>query len=148
MPALLINPQFEKNVSSQRIITDISVMKKNLGIEDYDFTIVIEDNAFIHRFNKKYLGIDAPTDVLAFPANEINPESKRTYLGDILISFPIAKKQADDLKHDIFEELMILIVHGLLHLLGYDHKKENEKKKMFSLQYQTLKKTKIPFPIE
>ncbi|HEY60751.1 MAG TPA: rRNA maturation RNase YbeY [Anaerolineae bacterium] len=111
-----------------------------MKIEDYDFSIVIEDNELIHRLNKKYLGVDAPTDVIAFPANEVDPESQYIYLGDILISFPIAKKQAGDYKHDIFEELMILIVHGILHLLGHDHQNENEKTKMFSLQHQLLKK--------
>ncbi len=103
-----------------------------------DLTIVLTDDARLQQLNRDYLGIDAPTDVLSFPAAETDPDSGSSYLGDILISMPRAREQARLAGHGIEQETQLLIVHGVLHLLGYDHARPGEKRKMWEAQAQIL----------
>lgn len=100
-------------------------------------TIVITDDDQLHQLNRNFLGIDAPTDVLSFPAEEIDPDSGEEYLGDILISYPRAVAQADSSNHAVQDELQLLVVHGVLHLLGYDHIEE-KKEVMWAIQSEIL----------
>jgi probable rRNA maturation factor len=88
--------------------------------------------------NRQYLGVDAPTDVLSFPVGEVDPESEALYLGDILISYPQALAQAEAAGHPVQAELQLLVVHGTLHLLGYDHAEEDEKTLMWKAQDEIL----------
>jgi probable rRNA maturation factor len=93
----------------------------------------------IRELNAQYRGVDAPTDVLAFPADFIDPDLDSRYLGDILISVPRAASQAEAREHSLTEELQLLVVHGLLHLAGYDHLEDAEKAEMWDLQARILK---------
>lgn len=103
-----------------------------------DLTIVLTDDARLQQLNRDYLGIDAPTDVLSFPAAETDPDSGSSYLGDILISMPRAREQARLAGHPVEQETQLLIVHGVLHLLGYDHTRPGEKRKMWAAQAEIL----------
>jgi probable rRNA maturation factor len=103
-----------------------------------DLSIVLTDDNHLHKLNLEYLGFDAPTDVLSFPASEIDPETKVPYLGDILISIPRAEEQAKTAGHSLEAELQILVVHGSLHLLGFDHAETEDKARMWSAQTQVL----------
>jgi probable rRNA maturation factor len=105
-----------------------------------DITIVLTDDAQLHALNRDYLGIDAPTDVLSFPASETDPETARRYLGDILISVPHAGEQAKAAGHTLEAEVQLLTVHGTLHLLGYDHAEAKEKKRMWKAQAEALER--------
>ena len=105
-----------------------------------DITIVLTDDRQLHELNRDYLGVDAPTDVLSFPASESDPETGSTYLGDILISIPRANQQAQAAGHPVEAEVQLLVVHGVLHLLGYDHADEDEKAKMWDEQANVLEK--------
>ncbi len=105
-----------------------------------DLTIVLTDDAQLHELNRDYLGVDAPTDVLSFPADEDDPESGVRYLGDILISIPRAKKQAKAAGHPLEAEVQLLVVHGTLHLLGHDHAKVREKARMWKAQAEVMSK--------
>lgn len=105
---------------------------------DGDLTIVLTDDAQLHDLNRDYLGIDAPTDVLSFPASETDPETARRYLGDVLISIPRAEEQARAAGHALEAETQLLTVHGTLHLLGYDHAEAEEKARMWETQAQIL----------
>jgi probable rRNA maturation factor len=105
-----------------------------------DLTIVLTDDAQLHELNRDYLGVDAPTDVLSFPADEEDPESGVHYLGDILISIPRAKKQAKAAGHPLEAEVQLLVVHGALHLLGHDHAKAREKARMWKAQAEVMSK--------
>lgn len=108
---------------------------------DCDLSIVIEDDAHLQSLNNAYLGIDAPTDVLSFPSGEenVDPETGRVYLGDIIISLPRAAEQAAAAGHGVAEELQLLVVHGVLHLLGHDHAEPEEKAAMWSAQAEILR---------
>ena len=108
-------------------------------------TVVISDDKLIQDLNKKYLNINRVTDVLAFPANEIDPETGNQYLGDIVISFPQLLRQAKDNFRDLNDELILLCVHGTLHLMGFDHADEKSKQKMWSAQQEIIQDLKNLF---
>ena len=105
---------------------------------DADMTIVLTDDAQLHELNREYLGVDAPTDVLSFPAAEEDPETGTPYLGDILISIPRAKQQAETAGHSVEDEVQLLVVHGTLHLLGHDHADAAEKARMWKAQAEVM----------
>ena len=104
-----------------------------------DLTIVLADDAHLQELNRDYLGVDAPTDVLSFPASEMDPQTGSRYIGDIIISVPYAAKGAAKAGHPVESELQLLVVHGVLHLLGHDHAEPKEKAKMWKAQAEILK---------
>jgi len=104
-----------------------------------ELTIVVADDDRLREMNRKYLAVDAPTDVLAFPSEEKDPETKKRYLGDILISLPRAEKQALKARHSVQAEMQLLVVHGVLHLLGHDHAKPDDRAHMWQAQREILK---------
>jgi len=106
--------------------------------ENADLTIVLTDDAQLHQLNREYLHVDAPTDVLSFPSEQIDPETGSRYLGDILVSVPRAAAQAAAAGHSVAAEVQLLVVHGVLHLLGYDHVVPAEKAGMWHAQAQVL----------
>ena len=114
----------------------------SVGLEpapaDSDITIVLTDDSQLHELNRDYLGVDAPTDVLSFPASETDPETGAVYLGDILISIPRAAEQARAAGHPVEAEVQLLVVHGILHLLGYDHAEADEKARMWETQAEVM----------
>ena len=107
---------------------------------DGDITIVLSDDVQLQQLNRDYLDIDAPTDVLSFPASETDPETARPYLGDILISVPRAAEQAQMAGHGLEAEVQLLTVHGTLHLLGHDHAGDEEKARMWKAQAEVLER--------
>jgi probable rRNA maturation factor len=104
---------------------------------DADLTVVLAHDEQLQQLNLQFLGIDAPTDVLSFPAGEVDPDTTRPYLGDVIIS--VARAQAQSLTHPVEDELRLLVVHGVLHLLGHDHAEQVEKATMWALQRQALR---------
>ncbi len=105
---------------------------------DADLSIILTDDTRLHDLNLNYRGVDAPTDVLSFPASETDPETGARYLGDILISVPRAQAQAEATGHPLEAELQLLVVHGVLHLLGHDHARAREKARMWKTQAEIL----------
>jgi probable rRNA maturation factor len=103
-----------------------------------DLTIVLTDDQHLHELNLEYLGVDSPTDVLSFPSSERDPQTGARYLGDVLISVPRAEIQARSAGHPLESEVQLLVVHGVLHLLGYDHAEPGEKSAMWKLQTEIL----------
>src|SRR4030095_2253589 len=95
-----------------------------------DLSIILTDDARLHELNLNYLGVDAPTDVLSFPASETDPETGARYIGDTLISIPRAQAQADAAGHPFESAIQLLVVHGVLHLIGHDHAEAEEKARM------------------
>lgn len=108
------------------------------GSADGDLSLILGDDDQLHELNLQFRGVDAPTDVLSFPDGAVDPDSGQPYLGDILISVPRAEAQAAAGGHPLVDELQLLVVHGVLHLLGYDHTDEDEKARMWELQAQIL----------
>ena len=108
-------------------------------------SVTFVDDKFIHEMNRDYRGVDRPTDVISFAFLDGEPDREKILkssgpvsLGDIYISIDRAKAQAEEYGHPLKRELSFLFVHGLLHLLGYDHMKEEDEKVMFKLQDEIL----------
>jgi Predicted metal-dependent hydrolase len=100
-----------------------------LGLSKVELSIALVSDAQIKRLNKIYRNKDKPTDVLSFPIGE--KVEDWLILGDIVISVDTARRQAQELGHSLEEELKRLLVHGLVHLLGYDHELGGEEEKKF-----------------
>ena len=107
---------------------------------DSELSVILTDDARLHELNLNYLGIDAPTDVLSFPASETDPETGARYIGDILISIPRAQAQAEAAGHPFESEMQLLVVHGVLHLIGHDHAEAEEKARMWKAQAEILER--------
>ena len=111
------------------------------GVKKASCSIIIVDNTFIHKLNKEYRGIDRVTDVISFALEDdksmIIPDDVRL-LGDIYICLDKAKEQAKEYGHSLERELCFLAVHGVYHLLGYDHENEEDAKIMFKKQEEVL----------
>ncbi len=103
-------------------------------------SIVLADDNRIRQLNRNYRGVDSATDVLSFPAGDPMPgmEELPLYLGDIMISVPYAQRQAAQQGHLLTEEVQLLAVHGVLHLLGHDHLLPDEKETMWQSQREIL----------
>lgn len=100
-----------------------------------EVSVVLSDDKYIHELNLKYRGKDRPTDVLSFALNEgEEPEiidgPAEVLLGDIIISVETAMRQAVEYGHSLEREMAYLTVHGILHLLGYDHEESQDKEEM------------------
>jgi probable rRNA maturation factor len=133
------NPNLSEHISHARL--------KNAALKSLEhqsvpgtskMTIVLTDDSQLRELNRDYLGIDTPTDVLSFPSDEIDPETRNRYLGDIIISVPRAAQQAEEAGHTLEAEAQLLVVHGVLHLLGHDHAGVEEKMFMWQAQGEIL----------
>ncbi len=119
---------------------------EKLKITNTTTSIIFVDNEEIQSINKQYRNIDKITDVISFAFEdnkEIGYNTMCRALGDIYICIPKMKEQASDYKHSEKRELSFLTVHGLLHLLGYDHMNEEEESEMFELQELILNAKEI-----
>lgn len=97
-------------------------------------SLVLSNDARLQELNLQFMGIDTPTDVLSFPADLVDPDSGETYLGDILISVERAGAQAAAQGHTTAAEILLLVVHGTLHLLRHDHAEPADKLRMWAAQ--------------
>lgn len=105
------------------------------GVENGEVSVTLTNNDYIHQLNRKYRQIDRPTDVLSFALNESEePDIENgpdiNVLGDIILSVERAEEQAVDYGHSLRREIAFLTVHGMLHLLGYDHMEEADRLEM------------------
>lgn len=105
-----------------------------------DVSIILTDESRIREMNRAYAGSDAPTDVLSFGDGETDPDSGRVYFGDVVICVPVAMSQAARSNHPLGDELALLTVHGILHLLGHDHAEPADQEKMWTAQADILGK--------
>ena len=119
------------------------------GVENGEVSVTLTDNEYIHKLNKEYRGIDRPTDVLSFALNEseepeVDDGPDINVLGDLVISVERAREQAADYGHSVRREVAFLTVHGMLHLLGYDHMEEADRLEMEKEQRFVMEKLGIP----
>ena len=135
----ITNLTYEK-IDTKLLEELIDFTSKKLELTPSIVSIVLVDNEYIHKINKTYRNVDAPTDVIsfAFLDEKTNPKLEIINLGEIYISLEKAHSQAIEYNHSFERELSFLIVHGLLHLLGYDHMTKEDEKEMFGLQKDIL----------
>lgn len=122
-----------------------SVLDNEKLNDDFEVSVTFVNDKRIRTINNEFRGIDKSTDVLSFPMGEdghydINPETNKYMLGDVIISLEHSHKQAQEFGHSIYREIVYLAVHSFLHLLGYDHvNDENEAKIMREKEELTMK---------
>lgn len=133
--------ELNENIEELKTVEELLnfVIKKE-NLENCIFNIIIVDNKYIHELNKQYRGIDRPTDVISFALEDYKFDVDLGFrmLGDIYISIDKAKEQAIEYGHSFLREISFLTVHGLLHLLGYDHIEKEEEEIMFKKQDEIL----------
>lgn len=144
----IINEQTEITITHEWLELFKRVMNeaaKHQGVESGEVVLSFVDNPSIQQLNRDYRNIDRPTDVLSFAMSEegegelaIAGADLPTMLGDIVISAERAREQAEEYGHSLERELCFLLVHGFLHLIGYDHETEEQEKEMFGLQEEIL----------
>jgi probable rRNA maturation factor len=128
------------------------IVRQILKIEEvnppYEVSLVFTDSETVQQLNRDYRGVDEPTDVLAFymlpqkgaDSSFALPPDGVTRLGEVIISYPQAAKQAKEQGHSPERELALLVIHGILHLLGYDHEEPNEENKMRERERRLLER--------
>ncbi len=126
-------PGFEPTIAAAAKAT-----LQDQNTESGNLTVVLTDEAGICEYNLRFAGINQPTDVLSFPGGETDPETGMEYLGDVIICPPIALTGASMGRHALLDEVSLLTVHGVLHLLGFDHDEEESREKMWAVQERIL----------
>lgn len=109
-------------------------------------TVVITSDEEVAALNRQFRAVDAPTDVLSFPADAppVDEGDEVPYLGDLVIAYPYAAAQALREQHDLMHSLSLLVIHGTLHLLGYDHDSPAHRAEMWTAQDRVLNALGIP----
>jgi probable rRNA maturation factor len=119
-------------------------------VDNAEVAVMLTDDATIRTFNKDWRGIDKPTNVLSFPAPEMDPAGDKDTapraLGDIAIAYETLRREADDEAKPFLHHLSHLAVHGFLHLVGYDHETDDEADDMEALEVAILAQLGIPDP--
>ncbi len=114
-------------------------------VKDYEISLAFVDNATIHRLNKQYLDHDEPTDVLSFPYSAANAKKLE---GELVVGVQVALEQAAERGHDVQAELALYVIHGLLHLCGYDDKSSAREKEMRQRERHYLSSLGLPDIVE
>ncbi len=115
------------------------------GTQRAELTVVLTSDTEVRELNRRHAGTDAETDVLAFPGGSTDPDSGLAYLGDVVIAVPVAERQAATAGHALRDELALLTIHGVLHLLGHDHQDAASRAKMQAAQRAALRRMGITF---
>ncbi len=141
MTALEVDVQTAVDEPQELVIaveTAVSVTLHQQNKHQASLSCLLTDDAAVQSLNRSFRAEDKPTDVLSFPAGEAMPGADAAYLGDIAISVPYAQRQADKAGHALVAEVQLLAVHGVLHLLGFDHATPAEKADMWAAQTAVL----------
>lgn len=149
--AIEVDEAFAPFVNQDDLRIVIAHLLAQVGLPAAELTLVVTDDTAVQTLNRDYRGVDAPTDVLSFATREeaadapaladLPPElaaELANYLGDVIIAYPYATRQAAHYQNSVAAELRLLAVHGVLHLLGYDHATPDEEAAMWTLQSTLL----------
>lgn len=131
-----IEPPDDPNAETIRRAADAALVDQ--GIDTGQLSIVLTDVGTIQELNRQFSKLDQPTDVLAFPAGHQDPEFGAIDHGDVIVCLPIARAQAAQRGHGLEEELTLLTIHGVLHLMGHDHAEAEERRRMIEAQRRIL----------
>lgn len=138
--AITIQNDGDYAINESRLIQAVTVVLSQNDIAyGSGLTTVFTDDETVSDLNRKHRQIDAPTDVLSFPSDPL-PDfvDEPPYLGDLIIAYPYASAQAKSHNHQLDDSLCLLVIHGTLHLLGYDHNISETRAKMWSAQADVL----------
>jgi len=143
-----VDEQFQKQVQPEPLrLAALAPLIHQRVEEACELVVVVTDDEALHELNLRHRGVDAPTDVLAFPDETRGPfvgaPGQPRYLGDVIISFPRAELEAQKAGHAVQAELQLLVVHGVLHLLGYDDVAEEQRARMWAIQAEILQALEV-----
>lgn len=143
-----IDKKYQEPVDEAWLAAAARETLRAIGRDSFSLSILVVEDDELRRYNRNYRQHDAPTDVLSFAAQEGSQLSAQipedlaaeldTELGDLLLAFPYASRQAEKYGHSLAAELQLLVVHGTLHLLGYDHDTESRQAEMWRKQTEIL----------
>lgn len=134
------NLQDDIKIDIRKINKDAECILKAMAEEESELSLLFVSDSHIKRLNWKYLNIDSSTDVLAFSMREGEGISKKSLiLGDVVVSVETAKRVAAKRKRSVYEELVLYLTHGMLHLLGYDDSDPLKRKKMKAKEKELLR---------
>ncbi|MEP7286158.1 MAG: rRNA maturation RNase YbeY [Chloroflexota bacterium] len=145
------NEQDFPGFPTERVVDAIRFVLTRHEVEPgMTLTVVVTDDEHVQQLNNEYRDVDAPTDILSFPADPLPEEidEEAPYLGDLIIAYPYTAHQSAEAGHALSDELVLLVVHGTLHLLGYDHDNAENQDAMWSEQAYTLASLDIPVAID
>ena len=137
----IATPQEAVPIDRGRMREIVRTVLEGESVADAEISLAFVDNATIQQLNKRYLQHDEPTDVLSFPLSE--PNAKRL-AGELVIGAEVARAQAESRGHDVQAELALYVIHGLLHLCGYDDKSEAAAKEIREREQHYLGKLGLP----
>jgi probable rRNA maturation factor len=137
----IASPQEAVEIDRRRMREISRAVLDGESVADAEISLAFVDNQTIHRLNKRYLDHDEPTDVLTFPLSE---SGARPLSGEVVIAAEVAKAQADSRGHDVQAELALYVIHGLLHLCGYDDKSAARAAAMRQRERHYLKALGLP----
>jgi probable rRNA maturation factor len=147
--SIVVPEQFRLQISDQKLRASVEKTMLVDGVPDSpSLSVIITDDEEMKKLNKTYRGINKTTDVLSFGGDFTDPDLGSRYLGDVIISFLQAEKQALSKDHDVEAELQLLAAHGVLHLLGYDHDTQSAKETMWQVQTQILENLGLAIIVE
>lgn len=149
--AIDILPTFEDEIDEKMLRRVVELTLREVGVSTpVELSLIITDDDELRELNRTYRGLDEPTDVLSFALTEVaaehpseavtaetafvSPPDGITHLGEIFVSYPRAMLQAREAGHPVKQELSLLVAHGVLHLLGYDHAEPEEEAVMRQAQ--------------
>ncbi len=143
-----IDIPYQIDLSTARLIKVAQSALQTCNVVAAEMTIVITSVEAVQKLNRTYRGVDAPTDVLSFETEPQDDEfvagnEPGNYLGDIIIAGTVAHQQAEAAGHSPADEMLLLAIHGILHLLGYDHHTPEEKTAMWRKQEEILRLNKL-----
>jgi len=138
-----IDEQFRSQVQREALhLAALAPLIHQQMEEACELAVVVSDDKALQALNLRYRDVDATTDVLAFPDEARGPfvgaPGQPRYLGDVVISFPRAVAQASEVGHAVEAEMQLLVIHGVLHLLGYDDVAEDQRARMWAIQTEIL----------
>jgi probable rRNA maturation factor len=142
-----IDKDFQKHLRKEwlRRVVEHSLAARDIASE-VELGLLITDDETVRKLNQEYRGVDEPTDVLSFALVEKKPGSSSfvtppdglLHLGEVVISYPQAARQAEENNHQVKEEVALLVIHGILHLLGYEHDEPAREREMRALEERIL----------
>jgi probable rRNA maturation factor len=139
----IVNKQKMVEIDMRAVRRLVKSVLEEYGRADSDLTVLFTDDLFLRKLNLEYRGIDKTTDVLSFSMMEGDestvPAEAETVLGDVIISVERASVQARRYKKPVGYEILKLVAHGVLHLVGFDHTSTDERKRMRCIENRHLK---------
>lgn len=145
--SIRIEKPFVRLVSKVWLRQAVKLTLAHAGISSpVELGLVIANDDTVHELNRSYRNVDSTTDVLSFALSErgtkpelfITPPDDVIHLGEVIISYPQAERQAEEQRHPLEKELALLVAHGVLHLLGYDHELPEQAQRMRAMESQVM----------